>query len=180
MISNVRAKDIMTIKPLTLIATMPIELAIDLLIEKGISGAPVVSKNGKLVGFLSVHDVMVDLWSQDYTPTKPNTVADLMSSTITTIDVNEKLINIVEHLCLDKVQLYPTSNMGIGISNKMASISIEDRAKQMAISKPHILPVLNNSILVGVISRMEVIKALRPTYLKDNNMEENNVALKFA
>ena len=160
--SNLQAKDIMTSSPLVLSAEMPIELAIDLLTENKVQGAASVDKNGRLVGFLSVHDVMVDLWCQDYIPSKGQKVVDLMSRDVVAIDVNESLVNIVEFLCIDKEQLYPTS--GMGIATQLTSLSLEERAKSMNISKPQILPVLDNGVFTGIVSRMEVIQALRSIY----------------
>lgn len=160
--STLQAKDIMISSALILSADMPTELAIDLLTERGIQGAPVVDKNGRLVGFLSVHDIMVDLWCQDYIPAKNQKVVDLMSRDVVAIDVNESLVNIVEFLCIDKEQLYPTSSAGIATS--MSSLSLEERAKSMNITKPQILPVLENGVFIGVVSRMEAIKALRSIY----------------
>lgn len=171
--SNLQAKDIMTTNPLVLNADMPIELAIDLLTAKNIPAAPAVNEKGHLVGFLSVHDVMVELWCQDYLPIKDQKVADLMKRKVISVDVNEPLVNIVEFLCLDKEQLYPVSSMGIGTLCSITSISVEERAKKMDISKPQIVPVLNNGVLTGVIYRMEVMKALRPIYGENIDVFEN-------
>lgn len=42
--------------------------AIDMLIQNQANGAPVLNAQGELVGFLSAHDVMIELWCQDYIP----------------------------------------------------------------------------------------------------------------
>lgn len=165
---NIKAKDIMTTNPLVLTEEMSVEVAINLLTEKNAEGAPVLSTNNVIVGFFSVHDVMVDLWCQFYTPSKEQTVSDLMTKDVTFIDINEPLFNIIEQLCIDKKQLYPTSNMGIGTANQLTSISIEERAKKMAITKHQILPVLDNGALKGIITRVEIAKALRPIYSQNS------------
>ena len=161
---NVIAKNIMITNPLALRANMPITEAISLLTKSNTQGAPVLDETGVLVGFLSFHDVMVDLWCQYYAPNQEKVVADLMSSKVTSINSTETLYNIVELLCIDKNQLYPTSNMGISTTNNLSSISVEERAKSMNITNHQVLPVLDNGALVGVITRLEVIQALQPLY----------------
>ncbi|WP_413283284.1 formate transporter FocA [Vibrio sp. MA40-2] len=160
--TNLTANDIMNKNHYSLQAEMPIELAIDTLTDRNIQGAPVVNVQGKLVGFFSVHDVMVDLWCQDYLPSKGQKVVDLMSRDVVAVNHNESLVNLVEFLCIDKEQLYPTT--GMGIATQFSSLSVEERAKSMKINKPQTLPVLSDGILVGVVSRMDVVKTLRSIY----------------
>jgi predicted transcriptional regulator len=176
--SPIQAKDIMISNTAILRADMPTELAIDLLTERQIQGAPVVDVNGRLVGFLSIHDVMVDLWCQDYIPTKNQKVVDIMSRDVVAIDAKESLLNIVEFLCIDKEQLYPSSSAGIATS--MSMLSLEERAKAMNISAPQILPVLENGVFIGTVSRMETVKALRSIYGEKMNVVETESALESA
>lgn len=155
-------KDIMNNAPVVLGVEMPIATALDTLLDNQLVSAPVVDIEGRLVGFLSAHDVMVDLWCQDYIPSTEQKVVDLMSRDVIAIDINDRLVDVVEFLCIDKEQLYPTSSMGI--ATRMTSLSLEERAKSMKVSKPHVLPVLQNGKLAGVVSRKEVLAALRPIY----------------
>lgn len=177
---KIQAQDIMKTNPLSLTEDMSITAVIDLLIDQEILGAPVVNKLGNLLGFLSLHDVMVDLWCQDYAPTNEKRVADLMKSSVISIDVNEPLLNIIETLCIDKEQLFPISSMGIGIQSSMVSCTLEERAKKMKVTKPKVLPVLNEGVLVGVVTRLEAIKALRYVYEDKINVIENINALDVA
>jgi len=116
---------------------------------------------------------MVDLWCQDYLPAKDQKVVDLMSRDVIAIGSNDKLVDVAEFLCIDKEQLYPTSSMGI--ATRMTSLSLEERAKSMRVSQPHVLPVLENGVLVGVISRSLVMQALRPIYGERLNVVESKV-----
>jgi CBS domain-containing protein len=109
-----------------------------------------------------MHDVMVDLWCQDYIPAEGQKVVDLMNRDVIAIDANDSLVNVAEFLCIDKEQLYPVTDMGIAI--RLNNLSVEERAKSMKINKPHSLPVLENGELVGIISRFQVAKALRAVY----------------
>ncbi|EOB3600853.1 TPA: formate transporter FocA [Vibrio vulnificus] len=163
-------RDIMDAQPVVLGVEMPIATALDTLLDNHIISAPVVDIEGRLVGFLSAHDVMVDLWCQDYLPSTGQKVVDLMSRDVVAIDVSDRLVDVVEFLCIDKEQLYPTSSMGI--ATRMTSLSLEERAKSMKVNKPHVLPVLENGKFAGVVSRQEVLNALRPIYGERLNLVE--------
>ncbi len=162
--SNIIVKNIMNAQPVTLSADMTTPKAIDHLISHHEVSAPVTDVQGRLVGFFSVHDVMVDLWCQDYIPTQGQKVVDLMSRDVVAIDVNDKLVDVAEYLCIDKEQLYPTTSMGI--ATRFSMLSLEERAKSIKVNKPHTLPVLENGQMVGVINRLDVLDALRSVYGK--------------
>ncbi|MGF1719373.1 formate transporter FocA [Vibrio kyushuensis] len=159
---HILVKQIMNVKPTTLNAEIPTSVAIDILLDNKLVGAPVCDIEGRLVGYFSVHDVMVDLWCQDYSPDTKQKVVDLMSRDVIAVQVNERLTDISEFLCIDKDQLYPTNSTGI--ATHLSTFSLEERAKVMKVSKPHTLPVLDDGRFVGIISRKEVLLALRPIY----------------
>lgn len=165
-------KDIMNPKPVTIRAETPIAIALDVLLDNNVTSAPVVDVQNRLVGFFSAHDVMVELWCEDYIPVKDQKVVDIMSRDVVAIDAGDRLVDVVEFLCIDKEQLYPTSNMGI--ATRMTSLSLEERAKSIKVSKPQVLPVLENGQMVGVVTRTEVLKALRPIFGERLNLVEKN------
>ncbi len=165
-------KDIMNPKPVTISAETPIVIALDVLLDNNVTSAPVVDVQNRLVGFFSAHDVMVELWCEDYIPVKDQKVVDIMSRDVVAIDAGDRLVDVVEFLCIDKEQLYPTSNMGI--ATRMTSLSLEERAKSIKVSKPQVLPVLENGQMVGVVTRTEVLKALRPIFGERLNLVEKN------
>ncbi|WP_162048150.1 formate transporter FocA [Vibrio taketomensis] len=160
--NNIIVKDFMNTQPVTLSAEMTTPKAIEHLIANNEVSAPVTDIQGRLVGFFSAHDVMVDLWCQDYIPAQGQKVVDLMSRDVIAIDVNDKLVDVVEFLCIDKEQLFPTTSMGI--ATRFSTLSLEERAKSIKVSKPHVLPVLENGQMVGVVSRYEVMQAMRNIY----------------
>ena len=162
MSTNILVQDIMNPNPITLSADVHTPAAIDTLLDNHIVSAPVVDVEGRLVGFFSAHDVMVDLWCQDYLPVSGQKVVDLMSRDVVAIDVSDKLVDVAEFLCIDKDQLYPTTS--VGIATRFSTLSLEERAKSMRVSKPHVLPVLDNGKLVGVVTRENVLAALRNIY----------------
>ncbi|WP_070966337.1 formate transporter FocA [Vibrio sonorensis] len=160
--NNVTVKEIMNTQPVVLSADTMTSAAIDTLLDKRLTGAPVADVDGRLVGFFSVHDVLVDLWCQDYIPAEGQKVVDLMSRDVVAVDATERLVDVAEYVCIDKEQLYPTTNMGI--ATQFSTLSLEERAKSIKVSKPRVLPVLENGKLVGVLSRYEIVSALRPIY----------------
>ena len=95
-----------------------------------------------------------------------------MTRDVIAIDVNDKLVDVVEFFCVDKQQLFPTTNMGI--ATQFNSLSVEERAKSMKVSKPHMLPVLENGQFVGILERNDVLAALRPVYSETFALEDRH------
>ncbi|MCG9682268.1 formate transporter FocA [Vibrio sp. Isolate23] len=155
-------KDFMNPNPITLSPEMPTASAIDTLLKHHLVSSPVVDSQGRLIGFYSVHDVMVDLWCQDYIPVEGQKVVDLMSRDIIAISSQDTLVDVAEFLCIDKEQLYPTTSMGI--ATQLSSLSLEERAKSIKVHKPHVLPVLEKGEFVGVVTREDVLRAMRSIY----------------
>ncbi|MBN3492290.1 formate transporter FocA [Vibrio neptunius] len=170
--------DIMNRNPVILSPEMTTPTAIDILLDKHVVSAPVVNEEGRLVGFFSAHDVMVDLWCQDYIPVEGQKVVDLMSRDVIAINVNDKLIDVAEFLCIDKEQLYPTTSFGIATT--LTSLSLEERAKSIKVHKPHVLPILDNGKFVGVVTREDVLRALRTIYGDRVTIVDNSTQLESA
>ncbi len=61
LLAELKAKSIMTPKPITVKPSEPIENVALIMQEKAIGGLPVVDDNGKLVGIISDHDVFAAL-----------------------------------------------------------------------------------------------------------------------
>lgn len=88
LISEYMTKDLITLNP-----EMEINHAMNILLEKRISGAPVIDKNGKLIGILSKKDCLEAALDASYYRDWGKSVADHMSTDITTLNSS---INIVE------------------------------------------------------------------------------------
>ncbi|MGJ7095770.1 formate transporter FocA [Vibrio hannami] len=176
--TNILVRDIVNTNAPVLVADMPVEIAMDTLLKSDQQGAPVTDVSGKLVGFLSLHDVMVELWCQDYIPEKGQKVVDLMTRDVLAVNADDTLLDISEYLCIDKEQLYPVSDSGIAM--RLNTLSLEERAKSMKVTKPHMMPVLDNGELIGVVSRIEVASALRPIYGDTLNLVEKEQVLETA
>ncbi|MEH0664846.1 CBS domain-containing protein [Vibrio scophthalmi] len=140
----------------------PLYAAIDQFLQHNTNGAAVCDEQGKLVGFFSAHDVMTEMWCQDYIPDTQVTIGQLMKTDVVTIGFEERLTDVMEFLALDKDQIYPTTAMGI--ATRLSTLSLEERVKSIKVNRPQILPVLNDGKYVGVVSRTEVLRALRTLF----------------
>lgn len=92
-----QAKDIMTTDIFAVKEDTDIYEAIQVLIEKKISGLPVINQDNELIGLLSEKDILELLY--DNNP-KKNTVGDYMSHKIIKFQPHDSLIDICE--CLIK------------------------------------------------------------------------------
>lgn len=89
-ITQFMATRLITFKPDT-----PINKAIDTIVKKKISGAPVLDDNGQLVGMLSEVDCLKTLLEGPYNkePSQPGTVGDFMSRSVKTISSRKTILD---------------------------------------------------------------------------------------
>jgi CBS domain-containing protein len=119
------AKDVLTFKP-----GDPIQHAIDVLVQKGFSGAPVVDE-GRVVGVLSELDCMKLLAANSFhqeAAAMSVTVADLMTPNVISIGPDTDLFAIAHTFIKTGVRR---------------------------------LPVLDGDRLVGLVSRPDLLRAMR-------------------
>ncbi|WP_413111724.1 formate transporter FocA [Thaumasiovibrio sp. DFM-14] len=170
---NMLVRDHMESPSLTLQPEMPIVKALDVLIENDLSGAPVMTSDQRLVGFFSVHDVLVDLWCEEYMPNHERKVQDLMKSEVHTVSPENSVLEIAEYMSIDKNVLYPVSDAGI--ATRLSTMPLYERARTMTINRPHCYPVVEHGELVGLIARSHVIKAIRPLFGNHLNVVEADI-----
>ena len=102
-----RKDQLITFKPET-----PIEAAITLLLDKRISGAPVLDKEGSLVGLLSEKDCLRMLVDRPYhnQPTRNYTVGDFMSKQVQTIAMDDDIVDLSERFLNTNFRRFPVVN----------------------------------------------------------------------
>ena len=126
----------MTTKLITLKKDMNVYYAIGLLLKNNISGAPVINKNKELIGILSEKDCL-------------RVFAD---SSHSQIDIANTLM-----LGRGTVETFMTTSVSsISINDNLftvADIFLKNNFRR--------LPVLENNLLVGQISRRDVLKAIK-------------------
>ncbi|OKL44744.1 formate transporter FocA [Pseudovibrio exalbescens] len=168
---NLLIETIMQNEPITLAPDLAVRNALDLLLDANLNGAPVVDKDKQLLGFFSVQDVLVELWVNDYMPEADRQVQHLMRREVETVEADDSVLQLAEYLAVDKETLYPTT--GMGYATAMTSLPLADRAKKAIVSRPHQYPVMKGDTVVGVVTRMDVVKALRPVYGEKINVLED-------
>lgn len=77
----------------TFTGDMDVLRAIHLLLEKGVSGAPVVDRLGNIVGFLSERDAMAIALDASYYEDAAGTVESFMSKKVVTVDAEDSIIS---------------------------------------------------------------------------------------
>lgn len=119
----IRVSDLITFKP-----DQSIEEVIDIIIAKGISGAPVLDDARKLVGIISEKDCLRIIVDQAYhnLPSSSRKVSDYMTAKVKTVESN---------------------------------IDIVAAANEFLSSPVRRLPVVENGLLIGQISRRDILRA---------------------
>jgi len=81
--------------------------AIHLLIEKGISGAPVVDRLGNIVGILSERDCIQVALNAGYYAERGGKVSEFMSRDVKTVDINTSLVDVAKMFVSVPFKRYP-------------------------------------------------------------------------
>jgi len=121
----VRASDMITFRP-----DQTIQDVIDIIIEKRISGAPVLDENRKLVGIISEKDCLKVIVDQAYhnLPMSNRKVADYMTEKVKTLSPNSDVVE---------------------AANEFLNTAIRR------------LPIVENGVLIGQVSRRDILKAAK-------------------
>jgi CBS domain-containing protein len=97
----------MAVKLITLTPDMDIHLAIKTLLDKRISGAPVVDGRGDLVGVLSKKDCFKVAFSASYYKDWGGRVSDYMTAEVQTIDADTDIVEVAELFLNNPFRRYP-------------------------------------------------------------------------
>ena len=144
------ARDIMTTEVITLSPETDIIQAARVLLDKGINGAPVVDKSGRLTGILCQSDL---IFQQKKFPlpsvfTLLDMIIPLSSSRQLEKEVSKiAALTVAEAMTKDPVTVAPDTDL-------------ETIAELMVDKNFHTLPVLENNRLVGVIGKEDILKTL--------------------
>lgn len=121
----VKVNDLITFRP-----DQSIHDAIDVIIEKKISGAPVLDESGKLVGMLSEKDCLKIIVDQAYhnLPIESKKVSDYMTANVKTVSTDSDVVS---------------------AANQFLNTPIRR------------MPVVENGVLKGQISRRDILRAAK-------------------
>jgi CBS domain-containing protein len=151
------AKDLMTEEVLTIDADWPLDKVAEFLIENGISGAPVVSENGLLIGVVSMTDLVrhetLPERNSDSGPTPQFYRAELEHE----YDVDElgdfRIANADETTARDIMTPI--------VFRVSETASLKHVAETMIRGQIHRLFVTREGKVVGVISTLDLLKVIR-------------------
>jgi len=96
MLKTIKVSDYMSATLVTFKPDMKMQLAINYLVEKRISGAPVVDDHGNLVGMLSEQDCMKMALSAGYHDDVGGLVRDHMTADVDTIDADTSILKLAQ------------------------------------------------------------------------------------
>lgn len=136
-----RVRDIMSADPIVMHVDMPLSTAAGLLLHFGISGAPVVSDNGELVGVMSESDLLEK--ELGATPHRDQSDARRRHAAL-----------VVGQACTRPViTTHP-------------NVSVQDAARRMLDQSVGRLVVVEDAQLRGIVTRHDVLRALNRTDLE--------------
>ena len=144
-----KAKDIMTGDVIIVKPNTTVEDFARILMKHQISGAPVVDDNGNLMGIVTEND-LIRKESRLHIPT----ILRLFDAFITIgtskleVEIRKMAASTVGEICIRDV---------ITVS---AETPVEDIATIMTGKKVHLLPVLKEGRLVGIIGKKDIIKGI--------------------
>ncbi len=107
MLNSVAVKDYMAASLVTFKPDMDVLKAIHLLMENGISGAPVVDNLGEIVGILSEKDCLKVALEASYNEGYGGTVEDYMSPQVITVDADTSVLDVARMFLEAQYKRYP-------------------------------------------------------------------------
>jgi CBS domain-containing protein len=99
--------EIMTTQLVTFLPETNIHKAIKVLLEKRLSGAPIVDDTGELVDVLSKKDCLKVVFSTGYHQNRGGMVREYMSPEVTTIDADTDLVSAAETFLDSNYRRFP-------------------------------------------------------------------------
>ena len=111
-LDSARVKDYMSTKLITFTPDMEVMRAVNTLVQHGIAGAPVLDKDGKLVGMFSEKDCLsvALVASQDTCIAGP--VGQFMSTKVVTVDPEMTLMQLATMFVAQSFRRYPVLENG--------------------------------------------------------------------
>lgn len=148
--TEILARDIMTKDIVTLGADQTVTEAAKILSEHRISGAPVVDDEGNLLGIVSESDLII----QDVKLHFPHYIQFLDSYIY--VGSLAKFEATLKKAVAAKVKEIMTPD----VTTTTPDASIQDVATLMVRQDIHLLPIMKDSRLVGVVSKGDIVRSL--------------------
>ena len=107
-----KISDYMMTELVTLAPDMEINRALKILLDRRVSGAPVVDAAGELVGVLSMKDGFKAALNASYYQAWGGAVADYMSAAVETLDADLDIVEAAEHFLASHYRRFPVMRQG--------------------------------------------------------------------
>jgi len=116
-IKEVRVRDFMMTKPIIFSSDMDLLDAIRVLVDRRISGAPVVDARGNLVGVLTERDFLKAALVAGYHGERGGPVRDYMSTNVEAVNADDSLVDVDNRFGESKYRRYPVvqDNRVVGV-----------------------------------------------------------------
>lgn len=144
------AKDIMTRDVISVTPDTGVEELARLFVEKNISAMPVVTEGGKLFGIVTE----TDLVAQDRPLHIPTVIA--IFDWVIYLQSQKEFKAEVEKITAQKVAEICTTE----VVSCAPETSVPDIALLMTENKAHLIPVVREDKVVGVVARLDIIRAM--------------------
>jgi len=108
-------------QPATFLATMTIEAAVELFLEKPQIGGPVLDNERHVIGFLSEQDCLSSMLEATYMGESHVIVADKMRHDVLTVKPDESILEVAKTMTQNKPKVYPVvdeNNLMLGIISR--------------------------------------------------------------
>lgn len=106
-VADIMATELFTVSP-----EMNIHEAIRILLDRRISGAPVVDANGVLVGMLSKKDCLKIVFSAQYHDDRGGPVSEFMSAPVETLDADLDIVSAAQAFLDSHYRRFPVLRDG--------------------------------------------------------------------
>lgn len=103
-------KKYMTVKPITFRPNQPIYEVIKIMVNKKISGAPVLDENDNLVGVISEKDCLRVLVDSAYHHLPAGSVADYMSTNVKAMSEEKSIVEVADEFLHTHYKRFPVIN----------------------------------------------------------------------
>lgn len=111
MFRSILVDDFMTTHLATARPEMDLLALVDLLLIQGISGAPVVDQDGKLVGMISEQDCLRKILVGTYQGDIGGRVEDAMSSPVETVKMGASIVEVAEQMLVTNRRRFPVVDL---------------------------------------------------------------------
>jgi len=106
------ARDHMTADAVTFAPETDIHRAIRTLLERRISGAPVVDRHGNLVGILTTRDCLKIAFGASYHQEPGGIVSELMSTDVETVEAGTDIVEVAQRFLGSRFHRFPVMDGG--------------------------------------------------------------------